>query len=338
MSFQTSGGLSVAIIGATGYVGSELAQRVTSILPVRELMLYATSKRAGDVIEVADRAISIKAFPAEGISPEAMSKLDVVFFTCPPALVRAHAETLSEDGIAVFDLTGALVDESGFSLAGVVNNDEAFAERRIGVLPSPVGAVLTRVSYALQGLGAWSLQASISVSASTFGAAGNEELSAQVSALFMGKESKKDIFPTGLAFDILPIVGQLQDDGTSSSERRVCLEVASMLGIDSQLVRPAINLAPIFCGIIANATIAFDSDAVDMDEITKELKESDGVSYHALPPSSKSIIGREEVFVGRIRRNPLCRGIDLWLCADNLSVAVHNALRLAKHYHTIGLI
>ena len=338
MSFQTSGGLSVAIIGATGYVGSELAQRVTSALPVRELLLYATSKRAGDVIEVNEKAISIRSFPAEGIPAEEMSNLDVVFFACPPALAREHAATLSEDGIAVFDLTGALVDDTGFSLFGIVNNEEVFAERRLSVLPSPVGAVLARVFYALQGAGAWSLQASISVSASTFGAAGNEELSAQVSALFMGKEGRKNVFPTGLAFDILPIVGQVQEDGTTSSERRVCLEVASMLGVEAQLVRPVINLAPIFCGIISNLTIAFDSNIDDLDEIIQHLTESEGISYHALPPSSKSIIGREDVFVGRLRNNPLCRGVDLWLCADNLSIAVHNALSLASHYHTVGLI
>jgi len=337
MSFLETGGLSIAIVGATGCIGRELAQQIPSLLPVRKLLLFASQKREGDVVEVAQRPIKIHGLSPEGIPVEVMEELDVVFFACPPQLVRAHAEPLLEDGIAVFDLTGALVGNAGFSLYGVVNNEHDFSEHRVCVLPSPVGAALARLLYALQGQGPFALQASISVSASTFGQNGVEELSNQVSSLFMCKEPIKQVFPTGLAFDIVPIVGQLQEDGVSSAERRINLEVASLLSMNPQMLRSTLQLSPIFTGVVAQVTVSFEGD-VAVDDIIEDLIETDGIAYHALPPGPKSLDGKPEVFVGRVRPNHLARGVDIWLCSDNVSSAVHNALSLAVYYHSIDLV
>jgi len=266
-----------------------------------------------------------------------MSDLDIVFFACPANLVKAHAATLREDGIAVFDITGSLIEEVGFSLHGVANNEQYFSEHRLCVLPSPIGAALSRVYYSLQGLGACSLQASMFLSASTFGTQGTNELSQQVSSLFMGKEPIKRIFPSGLAFDILPIVGQIDLDGGSSAERRVELEVASLMGINPQLVRSTLNLSPIFSGLAGNLTISFDQE-VDLQSVTQELSDSSKIVFHNVPPSVRTIIGYSDVNVGRVRPNVLARGIDLWLCADNVSTTVHNVLEMAHYYHSIELI
>jgi aspartate-semialdehyde dehydrogenase len=337
MTFNQNSGLSVIVIGATGCIGSELIKHLPNILPIRKLSLYASKKREGDVIEVGDNNIRIQALSPEGVAADTIDDADVVFFTCPPSLVKMYSEPFIEEGIAIFDLTGALIGPVGFSLYGIANNEENFAEKRICVLPSPVGASLARVYYALQGLGLWLLQSSNSVSASIFGQKGIEELSQQVSALFMGRETKKQLFPTGLAFDILPMVGQIQEDGVTSAERRVDLEVATLLGVRKDAVRTTLNLAPIFCGVVSNTYLYFE-DEVSMDSIISEFEDDNHLSWNSIPPSVKSIIGQSSIFVGRLRSNPLGRGFELWVCCDNVSVAVHNTLEMAKYYHSIDLL
>ena len=65
MPFVEDGGLSVAVIGATGCIGKELGYVLPLHLPIRKLHLFATKRRIGDVVSVEDRSIRIHPFPEE---------------------------------------------------------------------------------------------------------------------------------------------------------------------------------------------------------------------------------------------------------------------------------
>lgn len=337
MPFVEQGGLSVAIIGATGCIGKELVYELPLQLPIRKLHLFATKRRAGDSVSVEDRSIRIHSLPAEGIPVALMTDLDAVFFACPISVVLAHAETLAEEGIAVFDITGAMASRVGYSAFGMYPNEEGFSETRICSLPSPTATALARVFKVFKEFGAWGFQANILLSASRFGMGGIEELSQQVMALFSTNEPKKKVFPEGLAFDILPVLGTVQADGESVPEKQVRQEISKILHIGPQYLHTTINVAPIFSGIACNATINMGTE-VQIGEIKERLKEQELLTVDDISPTTRNLIGEAGAFVSRIRVNPLAQGFDCWIGCDNVGTTVHQAVKMMEYYHLVGLI
>lgn len=337
MPFVNEGGLSVAVIGATGCIGKELGYEIPLHLPIRKLHLFATKRRVGDVVSIEDQAIPIHPFPEEGIPVEMMEDLDAVFFACPAKLVVAHAQMLAEEGIAVFDLTGILASVVGYSAFGLVPNEEGFSAARICSLPSPTATALARVFKVFKEFGAWGFQSTVLLSASRFGMGGIEELSQQVMALFSTNEPKKKVFPEGLAFDVLPVLGAIQEDGESVPEKQVNQELSQLLQIGSQYFRTTLNLAPIFSGIACNVTISMGTE-VQPEEIIERLKEEELLTVDDVSPTTRNVIGEKGVFVSRIRVNPLVRGFDCWVGCDNVGTTVHQAVKMMEYYHLVGLI
>lgn len=337
MPFVELGGLSVAVIGATGCIGKELIHELALSLPLRNMHLFATKKRVGDAVTVENKNIEIQPFLKEGLPVEIMEEIDAVFFACPASLVVAHAPTLAEEGIAIFDLTGVLGGQIGYSLPEIQPREEEFASQRICSLPSPTAVALARLFHPLKELGGWGFQASILLSASRFGMSGIEELSQQVMALFSTNEPKKKVFPEGLAFDVLPVLGKLAEDGSSFSEKQIVTELSSLLNTPEHHFRISINLAPIFSGIAGNATIAMGTETAK-ETILERLQEDSNLTVEDIGPSTRSLIGESQVSIGRIRTNPLVRGFDCWVACDNVAVAVSQAVKMAEYYHKIELL
>ena len=337
MPIVEEGGLSIAIIGATGCIGKELGHEIPLHLPIRNIHLFATKKRVGDSVSIENQTFKVQPFPGEGLPVEVMEDVDAVFFACPAALVLAHAPTLAEEGIAVFDLTGAMSSMVGYSAFGLAPNEERFSETRVCSFPSPTATALARVFRPLKGLGAWGFQANVTLSASRFGMGGIEELSQQVMALFSTSEPKKKVFPNGLAFDILPVLGAVQEDGNTSAENKVNAELANLLHIGPQYFRTTINLAPIFSGISCNVTISMGTE-VSLTEVIDRLKDEDLLTVDEVSHSTRDLIGDKGIVVSRIRENSLVRGFDLWVGCDNVATTVHQAVKMMEYYHLVGLL
>ena len=337
MPFVEEGGFSVAIIGATGCIGKELGYEIPLHLPIRKLHLFATKRRIGDTITIEERTLRVQPLPREGIPVDIMVDLDAVFFACPIPLVLDHAAALAEEGIAVFDITGAMASTVGYSALTLHPNEEGFSETRICALPSPTASALARVFRVCKEFGAWGFQSTVQLSASRFGMGGIEELSQQVMALFSTNEPKKKIFPEGLAFDILPTLGAIRPDGESSAEKQINKELAQLLYVNPQYIRTTINLSPIFSGIACNATISLSKE-VEAAEIIERLKEEEHLVVNDISPTIRNIIGEKHVFVSRVRPNALVQGFDCWIGCDNVATTVHQAVKMMEHYHLVGLI
>jgi len=331
MSFDEMRELSIAVVGATGCLGRELVAQLSDYVEIRKLHLFATKKRLGDYVEANGQNYSVEYLP-EGNFPESvLNDVDVVIFCAPAKVVKEYAPILMDEGIALFDLSGALGSQFGLSLLGVHAGEDNFMEHRVCSLPSATAASLSLLFHALIEEGAWNLQSTVSLSASRFGQGGIEELGAQIRALLSFQDGPQNIFPDGLAFDVMPNVGPVMESGWTGAELHIASEMSTLLNKPEQYFRTTLQIVPIISGIMASCQIGL-SNEVTIEKISATLEKHD--IFEVLPAlsNSRSALGDYHIHLGRLRLNPIHQGIDLQLSTDNVGLAVHNALALLKHF------
>ena len=134
-------------------------------------------------MDVEGESIQIQALQDNALPTDIRSSIHVVFLCCPRDLAIKIGYELSEEGIAVVDLTGALGETIGFALGGLADKIENFQSHRMVSLPAPSTAALARVWEALHSFQPMCLSSVVSLSASRFGQQGIEELAKQVRGL-----------------------------------------------------------------------------------------------------------------------------------------------------------
>ena len=340
MAFVSSNdvGAVVAIIGATGAVGKDLIEALCEgDFPLKGLVLFTSLRSGNELTEVDGRRIRIHPTPDDLIEHPLLTDVDIVFFASPPEVIKKHGKALASEGFAVIDMGGVLAGKIPFSIEGIQENDDLFSEYRICCTPSAPALIASRVIAAVQHFGLRSLSGQVLLSAGCMGKQGIEELSQQVAALFGAKEPPRKVFPNGLAFDVISTFGNLQQ-GWTDPERRVAIEVASLLKMSPKQIALSLQVIPVFAGVILCGRISFlkeisHEDLVDAFSNGKQLEVGDP------PPGPRRLVGRKSIYIGRIRKDPLEDCYHFWAAADNLRAgAVDNAILLAYHYWDQGLI
>ena len=335
MDFDFGHGYEVAIIGATGCLGRELVQQVGNVLPIRKLHLFASVASQGEYVDVDGESIRIQALKDVALPTDVRAAVHMVFLCCPPETVLTLGYELSEEGIAVVDLTGALGESVGFSLGGLADKIDNFQSHRMICLPTPSTAALARIWEALHVFQPIQLSSVVSVSASRFGQRGIEELAKQVRGLLNFQEAPQVLFPDGLAFDILPSIG----DGTHvvESERQMSIALADILALEPNRFRHRIQVAPIFSGVSMHVQLSLGSNVV-LEEVLETLDQSAGVQLQQVLSTLRSTSGDVDVLVGRVDINPWVQGVELQVQLDNVSFAVHNALMIVQRFHSMDVL
>ena len=157
--------------------------RLEPYYPIRKLHLFASKSSQGDYVDVEGESIRIQPLQDNALPTDIRSSIHVVFLCCPRDLAIKIGYELSEEGIAVVDLTGALGETIGFSLGGLADKVENFQSHRMISLPSPSTAALARVWETFHSFQPIQLSSVVSVSASRFGQQGIEELAKQVQGI-----------------------------------------------------------------------------------------------------------------------------------------------------------
>ena len=326
----TTTGLNVAVIGATGAVGRDLlAVMGRSNLPIAGYRLFAGSGSNGEVVEIHERVHRVSSLPPAGDLPAVFEGIDVAFIAAPAEVAKRVIPVLQDLDVPVVDIGAAHADRSPLMVPQVSLEPIAdFPDTRVMCSPSAPAVVLSTVLGPLASRGAVSARGTVMLSASSAGKAGPEELSAQVVSLFNSKTPPRTVFPSGLAFDIHSQLGDLVE-GWTTTERRIALEVADVLGWKPEQALMGVVLAPVFGGVAANLTVEFDH-AVNIDDITQLLDEAPGLRVGDPVPGPRKVAGESAVYVGRLRVDPDAHRLHMWVCADNLRVgATANALAIA---------
>ena len=173
-----------------------------------------------------------------------------------------------------------------------------------------------------------------------------EELEKQVNAYVKKEEIKREVYPYQIAFNVIPEIGSLSDEfpGYFTEEVKMIKETRKILDMPELKISATCVRVPVFNSHCESITVQFEKE-VSAEGVREILKNSPGIEVIDEPENSLypvPIIASEkdEVFVGRIRKNPaLGNSIDMWVVSDNIRKgAALNAIQIAEYMIENNLI
>src|SRR5690606_31686234 len=151
-------------------------------------------------------------------------------------------------------------------------------------------------------------------------------------------------YPYPIDLNVIPQIDVFQDNGYTKEEMKMIKETNKIIGDDSIRVTATTVRIPVIGGHSESVNIEF-ADDFDIDEVRSLLAKQPGVVVVDNPatleyPMPKDAHGKDEVFVGRIRRDESQpKTVNLWIVADNLRKgAATNAVRIAETLLQKGLL
>ncbi|MCT8162338.1 MULTISPECIES: aspartate-semialdehyde dehydrogenase [unclassified Pseudomonas] len=323
--------LDIAVIGATGSVGETLVQILEELsFPVATLHLLASMESAGSSVMFAGKKLKVRE-----VDSFDFAQVKLAFFAAGPAVSRSFAGKAEQAGCTVIDLSGGLED----ALPVV---PEANAERLDGLAlparissPSAAAVALAVALAPLKGLMEIErVQVMAALAVSAQGREAVNELARQTAELLNARPLEPRFFDRQVAFNLLPQVGAVDEQGHSALERRLVVELRELLGLADLKFSVTCIQVPVFFG--DSFSVALQSRApVDLAAVNQALDSADSlelVEPEDYPTPVGDAVGQDVVYVGRVRH-----GVDepeqlnLWLTTDNLRKgAALNAVQVAQ--------
>ena len=323
----------IAIVGATGAVGMQ----VMSILAERDfpygnVYALASANSVGKKVSFGeDKVIS-----TEDLRSFDFGKVDIVFSCAGSDVSRQFVENATAKGAVVIDKTSLFrLDEDVPLIVPEVNPHQIknFSKRKIISNPNcctiPIVVALAPLHNAAK---IKRIVASTYQSVSGAGKDGMDELYNQTKAKYMQGETAPNVFEKQIAFNIIPKIGDLDEDGNSDEEQKIVSEIQKILGNEIKISVTSVRV-PVFIGHSIALNVEFH-DKIDAKEAYELLEESDGLVV--LDKNSTNtpidVAGDDFVYVSRIRNdNSAANTINLWVATDNLRKgAALNSVQIAE--------
>jgi len=327
----------VAVVGVTTLVGETvlalLAERDFPIVELFALDLRQNALGRAEFKESYLRVRDVAAFD--------FAQADIAFFCGDEALAAEHAPRAAAAGCVVIDDSAQFRLEEDVPLVVPEVNAGALADfERRRIVANPNTGV-TLMSVALKPLhdaaGIERINVCTYQAVSGSGRSAVDELAGQAAAIFNMKPVKHRVYPKQIAFNVLPQIGELMDDGYTREEMKMLWETRKVLGAPDLRVNATAVRVPVFYGH-SLAVHVETRDKLGADEARRLLKKAPGVKLvdmrklGAYPTAVTEAAGNDAVYVGRVREDLSCpRGLDLWVVADNVRKgAALNSIQIAE--------
>lgn len=313
----------IGVGGATGSLGKELLEVLHGVSwQPSEIRAMASPASRFPYVEYGDRQI-----PVDNLEDQEPGEVDALFLALPYQVAQDYGTRALRENTLTIDLSGALLGTLPLVDPRLLPNSmEAALDAGGAVIPSATALAIGRILGALRAtmtIESWNAQ--VLLPASSWGREGTEELSNQVIALFNQGTPTRKRFPTGLAFDFLPQVGEHEGATATDLEQQTRATVQALSGVgrgDVSLVG-----APVFTGIGGSLWVR---GAADLEAVRRALTQG-GLHLPASErarhiPHPRGVDGREDISVGRLRATN--DGIYLWFSLDNLRVTAALAVEV----------
>ena len=332
-----SNGYRVGVLGATGAVGSTILEVLAErSFPVSELVPLASERSAGRRIPFAGSEAEVQA-----ISGEAIEGLDLVLSSAGGSVSAEWAPRIVAAGAPVVDNTSFWRMHEEVPLVVAEVNPDAISDH-VGIVANPNCTTMQMVvalAPIAREVGIERLIVSTYQSVSGTGQRAIEELHAQTRAVLGGEAPEASVYPHPIAFNVIPQVETFKDsDDYTTEERKVMAETRKILGFaeDELPISATCARVPVVTGHSESVNVQTARD-LSPEECRELLAAAPGIVVMDSPgdgvyPLATDVAGRDEVLVGRIRRDPSHeRCLNLWIVGDNLRKgAATNAVQLAE--------
>jgi aspartate-semialdehyde dehydrogenase len=327
----------VAVVGATGLVGSTMLQILEERnFPLTELIPVASERSVGNKVSYKGKEYSV---------------------------VNADTAISMKPQLAIFSAGGSVSLELApkFAEIGcyVVDNSSAWRmhpDKKL-IVPEVNGHVLTKDDYIIANPNCSTIQMVMvlkplhdkygvkRVVVSTYQSVTGTGQKA-VQELLDERAGGKGlgVYPHPIDLNVIPHIDVFQDNGYTKEEMKMVLETCKIMGDDNIRVTATTVRVPVMGGHSESVNIEMKND-FDESEVKELLSNMSGVVVTDNPaekayPMPIYAAGKDEVFVGRIRRDySQPNTLNCWIVADNLRKgAATNAVQIAKYLHAQGWI
>lgn len=346
---------SVAILGATGAVGTRLIEQLEqSTIPVKNIKLLASSRSAGKTLQFKGTDVVV-----EEATPGSFDGVDLVLASGGGSVSARFAPEAVKRGAVVVDNSSQWRMNDDVPLI-VPEVNEADLKQHQGIIANPncstiqmvVALAPIKAKYGLTRVIVSTYQA-----ASGAGQSAWQELVSETDAHNAGKEMHAEILPVKsakhhypLAYNLLPQIDVFEEDGYTHEEWKMIHETKKIMFGDknSKAVKVTATAVRVPVPIGHGETVYFETDAgsgATAADIQAILSEAPGVVLEDNPkeqlyPQPINAEGKRETFVGRVR--PDLENDDsfhMWVVSDNLlKGAAWNTVQIAERLVDLDLV
>lgn len=327
--------MKVAIVGASGAVGQEFLRVLEERdFPMDELVLFGSKRSAGKTYVFRGKELTVQLLQHN----DDFAGVDIAFVSAGGDVSREFAETITKHGAIMIDNSSAFrMDEDVPLVVPEVNPEDAFRRPR-NIIANPNCTTIIMV-VALKAIEQLSHIKRVHVAtyqaASGAGAAAMDELHEQYRQLLAGETPTVQKFAYQLAYNLIPQVDVFTDNGYTKEEMKMYNETRKIMHRDIRVSATCVRVPALRAH---SESIWVETERpVSVEEVREAFSHAEGLVLQDNPaekeyPMPLFISGKDEVFVGRIRKDLADEnGLTFWLVGDQIKKgAALNAVQIAE--------
>lgn len=324
----------IAVVGATGNVGRVMLEVLRERGLDSDLVLFASPRSAG--IEIDGRPVQVLGEDAS------LDGIDIALFSAGASTSRAWAQRLADAGAVVIDNSSAFRRDPEIPLVVSEVNPHALARHR-GIIANPncsTMQLMVALAPIHRAAGIERLVVSTYQSVSGTGKAALDELDAQTRAVISGEAlPEPGVYPDHIACNVIGAAGSFSEgEDHTDEERKMMFETRKIL--EDEAIGVAVTCVRVPVRVSHSESVNVQTrEPLSAERAAELLRDAPGVVLGPggeppaqLTPSPLRATGRDEVFVGRLRRDESHpRALQMWVVSDNLRKgAATNAVQIAE--------
>lgn len=327
----------LAVVGATGMVGRTFLQVLTEFnLPVSKYVLFASARSAGSQVDFLGKTYTIQELTETSFD----EGFDVALFSAGGSISAKFAPIAAQKGCVVVDNSSQWRMDESVPLVVPEVNPEALKNHG-NIIANPNCSTIQAMLPIKAIMDEWGVERiiySTYQSVSGAGLAGYNDLADGVRAFAEGKEYEPEKFPHPIFNNCIPHIDVFTDSGYTKEELKMVNESRKILGDPGLRVTATTVRVPVFFAHSESINIETKKpfEIIQVKEklanFHKNLILVDDVKNNKYPLATDAA-GKNEVFVGRVRRDESVEnGINLWCVADNIRKgAATNTIQIAQY-------
>lgn len=329
--------MKVAVVGATGLVGSKMLQVLEERnFPVTKLFPVASERSVGKTIKFRGKRYKI-------ISMDAAvgKKPDVAIFSAGGSVSKEWAPRFAEKGTVVIDNSSAWrMDPDKKLVVPEVNahvlskKDKIIANPNCSTIQMVVALKPLHDKYKIRRIVVSTYQSVTGTGVKAVNQLMNER---------KGKSVER-AYPYQIDLNLLPHIDVFTENGYTKEEMKMVNETKKIMGDDSIRITATTVRVPVIGGHSEVVNVEFERD-FDLAEVRNILEQAPGVVVIDNPGEARYPMplfahDKDEVFVGRLRRDESqANTLNMWVVSDNLRKgAATNAVQIAEYLLAQGIL
>lgn len=322
--------MNIAIVGATGLVGGTFLKVLEKYdLGIDNLYLFASAKSVGKKINFKGKEYQVEELTENSFTNR---EIDIALFSAGGDTSKKFAPIAAAKGVLVIDNSSAWrMDENVPLIVPEVNRDDAFKNQ--GIIANPNCSTIQCMAPLKVLADKYGLKRVVYSTYQAVSGTGQKGIIDLEGGL---KGENPKTYPHQIVNNCLPHIDVFLDNGYTKEEKKMIDETRKILGLPNLPVTATCVRVPVLNSHSVSVNVELEKE-FDIEDIKREFSNYPGIILIDNPknneyPLAASATGKDEVFVGRVRRDEsIPNGLNFWTVADNIRKgAATNAVQIAQ--------